>query len=144
MDFAKQILSRLSSWAINIVVVSVICGAGALLYSAISGERNVKFWPPEIGPGPKTKLIEEYTRLNTELDKQMSTILDQRKILSENLQAARANIAVAKSKISLSEAYAWENNAGKIEKEIDNIDSQLVKKINETKSEIRAATDALK
>lgn len=137
MSFLESIFSRLPQWALALITITVLGYAGVLGGVAILTERDVKFWPPEVGPGPKSKMVEEFKRFGADLDKNIDELLFQRKLLSENLQVARSSMAKAKARTSISEAMSWENSAEKIQDEIKVIDSRLISKIEDAKVEVR-------
>lgn len=137
MNFPDSVVSRLPQWVLALVTITILGYAGVLGGVAIFSERDVKFWPPEIGPGPKSKIVDELRRLCTDLDKDISELLAQRKQFSENLQTARSSAARARSYVNLSEALSWEATAEKLEAEISIIDKVLTSKIETAKAEIR-------
>lgn len=137
MSFLESIFSRLPQWVLALITITVLGYAGVLGGVAIFTERDVKFWPPEIGPGPKSKMVEEFKRFGADLDKNIDGLLIQRKLLSENLQVARSSMANAKARISISESMSWESSADKIQDEIKAIDNRLISKVEEAKAEVR-------
>ncbi|MCE1055907.1 hypothetical protein [Pseudomonas alloputida] len=137
MNFLDSVVSRLPQWVLALVTVTILGYAGVLGGVAIFTERDVKFWPPEIGPGPKSKVVEELRRFSADLDKDISELLDQRKRLSDNLQTARSSMAKARSFAGISEALSWEGSAEKLEAEIQAIDKILISKIQTAKDEVK-------
>lgn len=137
MTIPESIVSRLPIWVLATATITVLGYAGVLGCVAILSERDVTFWPPTIGPGPKSKMVDEFKRFGSDLDKDISELLIQRKQLSENLQIARSSMAKAMSYVSVSESRIWEQNADKIQAEIKDIDKALILKIENAKSEVR-------
>jgi len=137
MDILKLIASRIPAWALTTTTIITLGYAGVLGGVAILSERDVTFWPPTIGPGPKSKIVDEFRRFSTDLDKDISELLTQRKQLSDNLQIARSSMAKAKSYMNISESYIWEKNAQDIQSEIKDIDKALILKIEGAKIELR-------
>ncbi|MEB8055831.1 hypothetical protein [Pseudomonas fulva] len=137
MKFLDSIVSRLPQWALALTVFTILGFAFVLAGVAIFSERDVKFWPPEIGPGPKSRLVDEFKRFSADLDKDVAELLAQRKKLSENLQLARSNKARAESLSSFYESLSWQDSTNKLENEIKAIDKELISNIEDAKGEVR-------
>lgn len=137
MSVSESIVSRLPQWVLALITITILGYAGVLGGVAIFTERDVKFWPPEIGPGPKSKMVDEFKRFGADLDKNVDELLAQRKLLSENLQVARSSMANAKARTSISESLSWESSAEKIQDEIKVIDNRLISKVEDAKVEAR-------
>lgn len=144
MNFFESISNRLPQWALTLIAITLLGYAGVLGGVAILSERDVKFWPPEIGPGPKSKMVEELKRFNTDIDKSIDELLNQRKKLSENLQVARSGMANARAQSRILEATTWKDNADKIQDEIKSIDDRLIPKMEDAKIEIRQVETKIK
>lgn len=143
MTSPYSVLGRLPQWALTLIAFLAVIFIFTLGAVAIFSERDVKFWPPEIGPGPKSKLVEEFKRASADLDKNISELLNQRKKLNENLQVARSSMARADAYLSYSESRTWHDSAAKIEAEIKNIDEKLISKIEGAKFEMRRVESKL-
>ena len=137
MSISETMVNRLPKWVLTMISITMLGYAGVLGGVAILSERDVKFWPPEIGPGPKSKMVDELKRFGSDLDKNISELLTQRKLLSDNLQIARSNMAKAMSLVNISESNIWKDNAENIQTEIKEIDRELILKIENAKIELR-------
>jgi len=137
VSFPDSLISRLPQWVVALIALTLVVYLGVLGGVAILTERDVKFWPPEIGPGPKSKIVEEFKRFETGLQSDISELLAQRKILNENLQIARSGTAKAKALSNISEAMSWERSEDNLKNEIKEVDSRIISKLEDAKLEVR-------
>jgi hypothetical protein len=135
VSFFDTLVKLLPKWVLASITLVLVFYIGALGLVAVSTERDVKFWPPEIGPGPKSRLVEEFKALRVDMDAVHRELLDQRKTLNERLHDARSKQAAADSNHNTMESVSWSITARKLEDEIKNIDEKLIDKVEEVKKE---------
>lgn len=133
MNFFASYIKLLPKWVLTSITFVLVAYIGALLVVAVTTERDVKFWPPEIGPGPKSKMVEEFKSLRFDMNGIIHELLDQRKKLNDRLNEARSSEAVADANHNTMESIAWSVTSGKIETEIKNLDEKLIIKIEEVR-----------
>ncbi|MBO0216186.1 hypothetical protein J0676_22065 [Vibrio sp. Vb2880] len=89
MKAVNTAATRLPIWALTAISFVFVAYIGILGGVAILTERDVEFFPPKIGSGPKTKLVNEFSELRKDV-KNIDTLLEVHiKDLYVHLNAAR-------------------------------------------------------
>jgi hypothetical protein len=143
MKATNTVATRLPVWALTLIALIIVVYIGVLGGVAIWSERDVKFWPPEIGKGPKSMLISELKEARSDLQRIKLGAESEISVLNTRLNDARTNQSKTRDG-KIFESMEWEDQAKAIEKDILRYEEKIIKKIDIFNSYIRDLEGELK
>ena len=129
MKSINTVATRLPIWALTLMAFILIAYIGVLGGVAIWSERDVKFWPPEIGQGPKAMLVLELREARLELQRIKLGAESEISVLNTRLNEVRTNQSRTRNK-NIIESMEWREQARAIEKDIFKYEEKFIKKID--------------
>ena len=125
----KILIQKLPKWALTAISFIIIGYVGVFGYVAVKTERDVEFWPPKIGPGPKSAAVKQIDGLQPKLI-EIKTVLEKELIvLNSRLAEARSNMAEGHNSFGKYNRGEWQDNVSGYERDIKEIQEKLVSKI---------------
>lgn len=128
MKAVDTALGRLPKWALTAICLVIVCYIGMWGAVAIFSERDVEFFPPKIGSGPKTKLVIEFSEMRKdikEINKLMDSHIDK---LYDQLNEARNKESTAKN---TSDSINWQTNQYDIQRDIEKYEKEISQEIKD-------------
>ena len=129
MNMHNTVANRLPVWALTAVTLILVSYVGVLGGVAILSERDVEFWPPKIGPGPKSKLVDEFRETRVELIRVIFALESQLGLLNERLNDARKYRADTYEDEG-SESDIWQKTVGDLKNDIEKYEEKLIKRVD--------------
>jgi hypothetical protein len=122
----KSIVKALPKWVISALALSIVIYVFSLSGVAVLTERDVRFWPPEIGPGPKNHIISEVSEIKNDIKGSLAELNRTLVFLQDQLAKTRAKTAESQETLT---SIQWAENARAFERDIDNFDSRYEEKV---------------
>jgi hypothetical protein len=134
----KQLLTKLFSVrSLTAIAVILIGYTGVLGYVADETDRDVQFWPPYIGPDPKSLAVNHMGELESDMA-EIRTILDNELVsLNARLADARTNMAEGGG-VGGRGSLEWRQNVRSYEKDIRKIQVDVISRIRKLESGLDA------
>ena len=142
-DTQSELARKLPPWVVSLLAISIVTYVFAMSAVAIFTERNVSFFPPEIGEGPKQEIVSELKLLRSE-------VLAIRLEFVSSIDKVNLNIAEARKKSgetysrSISEKITWENIAEEFESDRKLITEDYIKHLDNLNKKIDSIESNLK
>ncbi len=143
MSIPKVVATRLPVWALTSVTFIIVAYIGVLGGVAIWSDRDVKFWPPEIGKGPKSLLISELKEARLELRRIKIGAESEISVSNTRLNEVRTNQSQA-SEDKIIESMEWRDQVEAIEKDLSRYETKIVDKLEDFESYIKEIEFELK
>jgi hypothetical protein len=119
--------SRMPIWALTTIAFVFVSYIGVLGAVAIFSERDVEFFPPKIGSGPKTKLVGEFSEMRKDIKVINKLIESHITSLYTQLNDARAKESSATTSY---EKINWQVNQFDIQEDIIKYENKISSEIN--------------
>lgn len=139
-EYLNITAKRLPTWVLTLLSISIISYVFAMSAVAIMTERNVSFFPPEIGSGPKQEIAKELSLLREEIKLLNTEFKLQIEKINVNLAEARKEGAKTREGHSSNVYLKWDSVATNFEndrKEITDVYIAKLQKLDERILEIQ-------
>lgn len=110
-------IGTLVKWIFRSITLVLISYAGVLGYISVETDRDVQFWPPKIGPEPRSIAINTLGELQSDLTEIKTILSDELVRLNSKLADARTKMA-DRGTIGGYDTYEWRANVRGYEKDI--------------------------
>lgn len=120
--------NRMPIWALTTISFVFVSYIGVLGAVAIFSERDVEFFPPKIGSGPKTKLVNEFRDMRSDIKKIDGLMQSHISNLYKQLNEARLKKS---SEDETLKSIDWSININHIESDIEKYEEKIYKEIND-------------
>jgi len=137
------VVKRLPIWALTIISLVLVAYIGVLGGVAIMTERDVKLWPPEIGQGPKSKLVDEFKEARKVLQEIKLGMTSELRVLDTRLHEARTKRALTYED-NILESMRWEDVEQSIIDDRANYEKIFFSKITELEDYIKSIEQQVK
>lgn len=121
-------MSHIPKWIFGLLAVTIVTLGIALTVIAVTTDRSVSFWPPQIGDGPKPKIAREVTELHNDVIALKEEYLKQLYFTREQLAINRERHAGAEKEGGVG-YIQYGINANDYEIEVKNMESGLAQKL---------------
>ena len=142
-EVLKELIRALPKSVLSLTIIAVIVYLFSFSAVAVLTERNVEFFPPKIGPGPKSALIDEAVNIKKEIAHLRATFSDELVNLNQRLADSRSKKAQAMAQFSTS-TYDWEQNERGYESQIDYFNNNYIKSLENIENKIETLKDELR
>ena len=143
MNTTNTVATRLPIWALTLIAFVLVAYIGVLGGVAIWTERDVKFWPPEIGKGPKSMLVSELKEARMELQKIKLSTESEISVLNTRLNEARTNQSRTRDK-NIIESMEWRDQANALVQDIQRYEDKFIYRIDSFEKYIKDIESELK
>lgn len=134
-----NLISSLLKWVPSVITITIviipITLTIALTVTAVTTERSVSFWPPQIGDGPKTKIVKEIGELQNDVIMLKNEYLKQIQFNREQ-SAMNRERAAGTQKDGGTGYIKYDMNADYFDKEVKEMESNLAQKLQNLDSRI--------
>lgn len=128
-DILKPLVVALPKWVVGALALSTVVYVFSMSAVAVLTERDVKFWPPEIGPGPKAHVLVDVAEMKENLKGSLANLHQEQRFLYDQLAKTRAKIAETKGTSGSLASYEWSANARAFEEDIKEFEGKFVSKV---------------
>lgn len=133
----NTIITSIHKWVLSTIALIIVGYVGVLGYVAVKTERDVVFWPPKIGPGPKTAAIKEIKDLKVQISTIMESLIVEQKTLNKRLSDARTSMATVAGGYASYSTSEWKENIRGYEKNIEEFDKKYIQEMKKLENEIK-------
>jgi len=140
----KALILALPKWVIGALAISTIVYVFSLSAVAVLTEREIKFWPPEIGPGPRQHVLSEVSEIRQDLKSSLDALDAQLAFLHEQLAKSRARAAESKGMYGSLASFEWADSARAFEKDIESFDEKYQSAVKALESKIADLEERLR
>ncbi|MEN5243917.1 hypothetical protein [Pseudomonas atacamensis] len=137
MGFLDVNAKRIPAKVLSAVLILLAVYVGVLGAVAVWTERDVEFWPPKIGPGPKSRMVDEFKEARLDLKQMKFGAESEIAVLSQKLNDARTKQAESYAN-NFSDSLAWEKVAKSLEGDIKRKESILLSRFDGFDSYIKS------
>jgi outer membrane murein-binding lipoprotein Lpp len=129
----RTLILALPKWVIGALAISTIIYVFSMSAVAVLTEREIKFWPPEIGPGPRQHVLSEVSEIRADVKTALQALNAQLEFLHEHLAKSRARAAESKGSLA---SFEWASSARSFEEDIESFDEKYRSAVKELESKI--------